>query len=648
MFSINYKKQQNRDLLKFLEKSKIQLKEAQFYIPIYKKFFELNDGNYNSITLNQKFELMKIHNAETDGENVIFNESGDMSLKDYNNSYSCSVNDASNNSKDVNLFFKFSPLLDPIKYAIGKYEKDDEKVKTGELFTLPSLKNEGHTKVRDDNNSAYVDGMFTYLTSQLLHNHHFPHGLDYYGSFVGLKQNFVVDVVDEVEILFDSSHFEEKLGGDFHIDAEDKERLSFNETRNYKNRLKISDDKPSIVVSTIDDTMFEDVFENSKTDDEKKDNEKNNINEISLDELEVVDIGINDGEDNKKLKSKSKNTSASSSGSSSSRSCSSRSSNTSIDEDHSGDEDDDDEQGESNKKNKKHNKKYDSESESDIDSESESDNDIGSDIDSSDFDSDDESEDSIKMIINEFPVQMICLEKCDSTLDKVMTVDDPDIKEWESIFMQIIMMLITYQKTFDLTHNDLHTNNIMYVETEKQYLYYRYNGRHYKVPTYGKLYKLIDFGRAIYKFKGQLCCSDSFHPKGDAATQYNIEPYRNEKKDIVEPNPSFDLCRLACSMFDFFIDDMEDFKKVTQFEDPIAHLINDWCKDDKGRNILYKSNNEERYPDFKLYKMIARKVHNHTPQAQLERDMFKNFGVPKKKVSKKAKLIDIDAMPVYT
>ena len=187
----------------------------------------------------------------------------------------------------------------------------------------------------------------------------------------------------------------------------------------------------------------------------------------------------------------------------------------------------------------------------------------------------------------------------------------------------------------------------MYVETDKQFLYYRYNGRHYKVPTYGKLYKLIDFGRAIYKFKGQLCCSDSFHPKGDAATQYNIDPYRNEKKDPVEPNPSFDLCRLACSMFDFFIDDMEEFKNTKLFDDPIAHLINDWCKDDKGRNILYKSNNEERYPDFKLYKMIARKVHNHTPQAQLERPMFESFAVPKKKVSKKAKLIDIDAMPVY-
>jgi len=643
MFSIHYKKQQNRDLLNFLEKSKIQMKDAQYYIPIYNKFFELNNNNYNAITLNQKFELSKINDAEmkTDTETVLFNEKGDMSLKDYSTSYSCDVVDCSNNKKTVDLFFKFSPLLDPVKYAIGKYTKDDEEVKNGSLFSLPSLKNEGHTKVRDNNNSAYVDGMFTYLTSQLLHNHGFVHGLDYYGSYIGLKQNFVVNVVDEVEILFDSSYFEDKLGSDFHIDAEDKEKLSFSETRNYKNRLKISDDKPSIVVSKIDETMFEDVFKPTESNTSDSNN-VSKISDLSLKELEVVDLSVDDTSNNKKLKSRPKNSSASSnaSSSSSSSSCSSRSSVTS--------EDEDDEEANSNKSTDgSANERDDSDSE-DSDSEDSEDDEDSEDSDGSSFDSDDEdSEDSIKMIINEFPVQMICLEKCDSTLDKIMTVDEPEFDEWKSIFMQIIMMLITYQKTFDLTHNDLHTNNVMYVETDKQFLYYRYNGRHYKVPTYGKLYKLIDFGRAIYKFKGQLCCSDSFHPKGDAATQYNIDPYRNEKKDPVEPNPSFDLCRLACSMFDFFIDDMEEFKNTKLFDDPIAHLINDWCKDDKGRNILYKSNNEERYPDFKLYKMIARKVHNHTPQAQLERPMFESFAVPKKKVSKKAKLIDIDAMPVY-
>ena len=41
------------------------------------------------------------------------------------------------------------------------------------------------------------------------------------------------------------------------------------------------------------------------------------------------------------------------------------------------------------------------------------------------------------------------------------------------------MMLITYQKVFKMTHNDLHTNNIMYIETEKKFLIYKYNGKHF-------------------------------------------------------------------------------------------------------------------------------------------------------------------------
>ena len=66
--------------------------------------------------------------------------------------------------------------------------------------------------------------------------------------------------------------------------------------------------------------------------------------------------------------------------------------------------------------------------------------------------------------------------------------------------IQVIMMLIAYQNVFDLTHNDLHTNNIMHVTTDKQFLNYRFDGKYYKVPTYGRIYKIIDFGRAIYRF----------------------------------------------------------------------------------------------------------------------------------------------------
>ena len=212
--------------------------------------------------------------------------------------------------------------------------------------------------------------------------------------------------------------------------------------------------------------------------------------------------------------------------------------------------------------------------------------------------------------------------------------------ELSAIVVQILMMLITYQKVFSFTHNDLHTNNIMYVETEKQYLYYKCNDKYYKVPTFGKIFKLIDFGRAIYKFRGHTVCSDSYHPEGDAATQYNCEPYFNDNKPRLEPNTSFDLCRLGCSLFDYFVDDLEN---VTKDKSDIINIIIRWCYDDKNRNVLYKTNGDERYPDFKLYKMIARTVNNHIPSTVLQNTHFNQFIVSKKKI-KKSKIMNIDTL----
>jgi hypothetical protein len=245
--------------------------------------------------------------------------------------------------------------------------------------------------------------------------------------------------------------------------------------------------------------------------------------------------------------------------------------------------------------------------------------------DASDESSDSNEEEQINVTISKFPVQLICMENCQNTLDDLILNNDLSTDEWLSALMQIIMMLITYQKVFSFTHNDLHTNNIMYNETSKKYITYYYNKKIYKVPTFGKLFKIIDFGRSIYKFQGKLFCSDSFQNGNDAATQYNTEPYFDEKKPRLEPNFSFDLSRLACSIFDYLVEDLEEIKDINKITDPIKKLVVEWCLDDKGINLLYKNNGDERYPDFKLYKMIARHVHNHTPQLQLERPEFKQF-----------------------
>jgi hypothetical protein len=75
----------------------------------------------------------------------------------------------------------------------------------------------------------------------------------------------------------------------------------------------------------------------------------------------------------------------------------------------------------------------------------------------------------------------------------------------------------------------------------------------------------------------------------------------------------------------------------------LNQLIEDWCCDDKGRNVVYKKNGEERYPGFKLYKMIARTVHHHVPLMQLRRPLFQGF-IIKKKQLKHVKYLDLNTI----
>ena len=253
-----------------------------------------------------------------------------------------------------------------------------------------------------------------------------------------------------------------------------------------------------------------------------------------------------------------------------------------------------------------------------------------------------EIENDIYVYINKYPIQNICLEKCEDTLDSLFENNILDDKIGSSALLQVIFSLLSYQKAFNFTHNDLHTNNIMFSKTEYEYLYYKYNNKIYKVPTYGRIFKIIDFGRSIYKYNSITFCSDSFSKEGDANTQYNCEPFYDKKKAKIEPNYSFDLCRLGCSIYDF-IEEIDEDNKIHYIE--LQKTIYRWCTDDNNKNILYKKSGEERYPNFKLYKMIARNVHNHTPEKQLEYSFFNQYICSEENIVDH--IIDIDNIPSY-
>ena len=593
MIKINYQKRKNTELFKhFEEPTSLFLSNTQNYIPIYTRFFSLNDNNYNSINLNNKWY---ISNINTEGN-----------VEDNDNLFICRIKNIDTNKvKDKEVFFKMAPLLDPYKYMIGKYDISNPK-----LFDLPKLNSneeDCNLKFIDLNNSAYVDGLFLFLSSQLRHTYKFIHGVEYYGSFLGIKNEFKINVFDDIDYLNNSDFFNKNKNILFKID--DYEYLFQQENTKLK-PLIIGNNISLKSLKSVDGEMFDDVF-----DEENNSIDLNELKDLSLDLVDMTSHPLIT-EHNVTLKSNS--------------TCSSRSSYTN-DGDLADDECEEcDQDGEV----------FDSGSEKDSDGSKYSKNELKQ----NDEEEEDEcdEEERINVFIPKFPVQIIGMEYCENTFDDLILTNELTNEEWYSAFMQIIMILITYQKAFNFTHNDLHTNNVMYNQTDKKFLYYYYKKKYYKVPTFGRIFKIIDFGRSIFKFDGKVFCSDSFQTGGDAATQYNTEPYFNDKKPRLEPNYSFDLCRLACSIFDYVIDDFEEMKDLSKIKDPVKRLIFEWCLDDKGINMLYKNNGVERYPDFKLYKMIARCVHNHIPQAQLERPEFDLFSKFNGEIKNMDDVINID------
>lgn len=568
----------------------LSIEKLQQYQPIYSMFFDMNANNYNSIQLNSRKLIVNMNTI---------------------------LDIVTNTTSSKQIFIKYSPLFDPIKYMIGKYNGnislENLILPTLQVSTSPNLpqdvsslpnefdllqtsNNEGQSpelfveqvsvdtvevnsrkKMDSIYNASYVDGFFCYLSSKLLNDHGFKHAVDYYGSYLGIQKQYKMNIVDDYDYLLNSTFFNKNLNKLFKTTHNDFIHSYLNKnSRANRHKLNmdpttISDDEPLDLNieelgfptedMAIDNSALDDVYEQSEQKYEHKSDTSDSDNNYSSEE------------DTSSVSDKN---------------------------------DDDISEGNSQE-------------------------------------SEEENEpENIYAYIHDFPVQMIFLEKCDGTLDELFE-SGLDEKHAASALFQVIMTLIVYQRAFNFTHNDLHTNNIMYQNTEKMFLYYKIQGVLYKVPTHGKIFKIIDFGRSIYHFHGKRFCSDSFSPGGDAATQYNCEPYFNEKKPRIEPNNSFDLCRLGTSIFDFIfdIDDPNHDRKMT----PLQTTILRWCSDDSGKNVLYKRNGEERYPNFKLYKMIARNVHKHTPEAQLEFPFFKQFrfmGKPSKPIKD---IMNIDLIP---
>lgn len=239
-------------------------------------------------------------------------------------------------------------------------------------------------------------------------------------------------------------------------------------------------------------------------------------------------------------------------------------------------------------------------------------------------------------VFSNVPVQLTVMEKCDGLLfDLIMRNPDKDMHTaWLS---QIVLALAYAQRNFGFVHNDLHANNVMYARTDKEFLYYNFAGVLYKVPTYGYLIKIIDFERGIASIKltgmkeSKLFMSDHFSINEEAGGQYNYPPFYVQKYPEIKPNSSFDLARLATSIFwDMFPSgpNHEEYKR-----NPVFLCFVKWLTAEDGSSILFgkEDPHHDRYHGFDLYKAIARYCKDTAvPRKELNniKELYKTTSIP--------------------
>ena len=225
--------------------------------------------------------------------------------------------------------------------------------------------------------------------------------------------------------------------------------------------------------------------------------------------------------------------------------------------------------------------------------------------------SDDDSEDEpfAWATFKHVPVITTAMEVCEGTFYDLVQVH-PEPEKHIAWVSQIVFALAFAQRTLALTHNDLHGNNVMYVKTDQEFLYYNHAGSFYRIPTYGYLIKIIDFDRAVFSLRLQgmkepkTFMSNHFHHDEEAAGQYNMHPFYDAKYAYVPPNSSFDLARFATSLFwDMFPEGPDH-----GYAHPLFRVFLQWMTLPDGTSVMFrkKKDNHDRYHGFNLYKAIAR------------------------------------------
>jgi hypothetical protein len=544
----------------------LEIVKLQTYFPILDLYFDFYNNSKRQFTLKSKFRIKNIIEKQP---HII----DDSYIKNF---FKCNICDIPKKQEfECDVFVKIMPLLNVIHYLTENYNVNNDLLPN--KFNLTTVK-----KINNFNNSAYIDVFFSHLGSILTEKGRCPTFPLFYGTFSGIKENFKFDLTEDYDDLKDNKSFQKGLGFEYELeDVElEKDHIVNEQLLNSQCDIDLSD--------------MSDLYDNDEVC-------SNNLDTLEYDN-NITLLGDTDADSDvlhdSMVLSESSNE---------------------WDSEEAEAEAEEEEEAESPIDIAKLITDKNTFSQADL-------SDIRAlnmDETMSDISASTNKSNVVKyVIIPQFPVQINCIEKLEYTLDNY--IDTSAYKkipptEWKSILFQVCFGLSVAQKEFEFIHNDLHSSNIMFKTTKNEYLYYNFNNTYFRIPTFNKISKIIDFGRATFKVNNKLFFSDVFKKNEDAGGQYSY-PFQNTLKHCkIKPNKSFDLSRLATTIMDRFENLDDSYKDITE-------LLHGWTTDKYGNDLMCL---EE---DFDLYKTIAKNVHSANPKTQLYKKIWDEFKINKEDI----------------
>ena len=220
-----------------------------------------------------------------------------------------------------------------------------------------------------------------------------------------------------------------------------------------------------------------------------------------------------------------------------------------------------------------------------------------------------ETEDEIILEKKLCPVILLALEKLDFDLDTINLKNEIELDFFKSIFFQIYSSIYIMYKSAGIQHNDLHIGNIMFKVTNRVFLYYKINNIIFKIPTFGYIVKIIDWGRGTYNYNTFKGKNDIFNKNNDCENQIIFN--RINKESNLRKNSWTDIVTITQNI-------LYNIPKIKLFKEFYLFLKKN-IKMDNGMYLTTKSFNLE------VYEHIARNDFDINPLEILQHNEFKLF-----------------------